>query len=883
MAVIYCLACGAENSGMSALCRGCGRALSAGVRERMRGVAFLLNEIQALRTQGDISEDVYLRLRQRYVGELGMGMPSARVAPAGEPRSAARQQREGPGWLVEQQANLLLYLGAFLIVIATVIYVGYSEQGISDNARMALLVLGTLFFLAVGLVCLRFPRVQQAGIVFFAVGALMVPLDFVGAYAFFLSDHDIDPVGLWLAGSMASVLFYGAVSLLGLGRWYAVPAVVGAGSALAAVLALASAPPEAYPGSFVAFAFLCASPSSLPLRRVSDVFGQVGAWAAHGAVPLALIAALWIAAASATDRGGDVVLATRWFLPPTVALAALFYAVQAWLRHRLRSKSEPALTIAALGVGGGAAVAMVFALHVGQQWYGPAVAIVGGLYAAGSEGLGPRWFGQRYLGWLALGAITASWLIFEGLYDDFPRQGAGVHFAASAFYLAAARLVKTRIALFATSASSGQPQARRDEYTVPAAVGFVYAAGLTFGIAFFYLLASLRAPDAAEASDVVWPFFGVSLALASMAASLRWWWPEVRLHAYLMTLAMSLFVLLASVDDEGQVALLLAVYTVVALALSLAEREPVALTFPATYGFFALLAAWRYFEPDDAYLPLVCSGVGYGLFAAYLLLRIGRVPMLRPFPETWPIVAQVLAYAYAIAAPIVAWVRLGVVADPDGFVGAERFEETLLYQTAAASVLLLGLLLLAQSWLLRRLQVAAGASAVLMVALLLEIGHLRPGNVQAYTAPLGVYLLLGALLSLRVAELPQELRSFVGPLEVLGAAVLMGPTLGQSWGDGAWRYGLILLGEGLGLLALALVQRRLWLLGASVTFVVLDGLHYLFFAGGPAIPSWAILAIAGAAVMAAGTAILLGRDRWIVWQRSLQGWWRREAPTVSAT
>ena len=39
-----------------------------------------------------------------------------------------------------------------------------------------------------------------------------------------------------------------------------------------------------------------------------------------------------------------------------------------------------------------------------------------------------------------LAATTASWILFMGLYGDFPRIGAGVHFAAAAFYLITARL-----------------------------------------------------------------------------------------------------------------------------------------------------------------------------------------------------------------------------------------------------------------------------------------------------------------------------------------------------------------------------------------------------------------------------------------------------------
>jgi len=89
-------------------------------------------------------------------------------------------------------------------------------------------------------------------------GGLMVPLNFVGAYAFFFADEEIDPTGLWLAGSLTSALFYGAVSLLGMGRWYAAPMVVAVFSGLAAALVLTDAPPEVYPGSFIALALVVA-------------------------------------------------------------------------------------------------------------------------------------------------------------------------------------------------------------------------------------------------------------------------------------------------------------------------------------------------------------------------------------------------------------------------------------------------------------------------------------------------------------------------------------------------------------------------------------------------------------------------------------------------
>jgi hypothetical protein len=449
-----------------------------------------------------------------------------------------------------------------------------------------------------------------------------------------------------------------------------------------------------------------------------------------------------------------------------------------------------------------------------------------------------------------------------------------VHFAAAILYLGAAWLVTVEIPLFQKSFSGSQQTRETEYYRMPAAVAFLYAAGLTVGIGFFHLLASLPAAETAEASDLGLPYFGLSLAVAAVAATMRWWWNDMRVHVYAIALGMSLFALLASADVQGEVALLLAVYTGVALALTLWEREPLALPVSAAYGFFALLAAWRYYEPNDAYLPLALSGVGYGLFAAYAALWKRE--------EAWTRVVQGLAIGYVVLAPIVGWARLSILADPEGFVDGQRFEETLVYQTSAASVLLVAVLMLGLSWVMRRVELAVAASAVAMVALLLEVGHLRPDNVQAYTAPLGIYVLGGALLASRLRELPQDVRLLIGSLEMAGAALIMGPSLAESFDPDGWGYGLILLGEGLAFLALALAQRRLWLLGTAITFVVLNGLHYLFFAGGPALPNWAILAVAGTGVMAAGVAMLLGRDRWTHWQRNVLAWWSGETVTSRA-
>jgi len=981
----YCLTCGGENPGSAAVCRRCRRELAASPQQRRQGIAFLLNELEMLRTWGGVSEAVYEDLHQRYEESLLAAIEessvAAKVAPgaiaqvpgAPEPGPTAVRaptvelKKEGPSWLAEQQANLLLYLGAFLIGIGALIFVGYSEQAIGGGVKMGLLVAYTLLLLGTGIVCMRFPRVRQAGLVFFAIGALMVPLSFVGAYAFFFADADMDPTGLWLGGSLASALFYGAVSMLGISRWYTFPAAAAAVSAFWAMLVLADAPPEAYPASSVAVAAFLAAPSLFRLGRLSDTFGLAGGLAAHIVVPAAmalalgmtdpgaqiwlnvsltaaffygaaalgyvgppyavptaaaLVSSLWALLAlvdapveaypgsfvalavllalpsmlrlgrltgvfgevgqvsahivSAAAVSAALVIAavdpvasglgpvTRAYLPATGAIAVLFYGAQAYWASRSQPMSEPFLSVAALAVTGGTAVTIVYAAGFGEQWYGPAVAIVGWLYALGSEGFGPRWFGQRYLGWMALGAVTVSWLAFEGLYADFPRQGAGVHLAAAAFCLIAGRLSKAEIPLSDPALPGGSERTYRVLLSVP----LVYSAGISLAVGFFYLLSSLPAAEGAEGSDLAWPYFGLSLGVAAVAATLRWWWPSIRPHAYVIAVALSLFASLSSLENEGALPLVLVLYAGISLALTLWEREPLALWVPATYGFFALLAGWAHYEPADAYLPLALSAMGSALFVAYAVLRRRN--------DRWAWVSLALASTYALAAPVAGWVRLYMLAEPSGFVGTEHFEETLLYQTSAASVLTVALLMVALAWIERRVEVAAGATAVMMVALLLEIGHFKPENVQAYTAPLGVYLLAMTLIIPRVCTLTEDLRELIGPAELLAAILIMAPSLVQSFDEDAWQYGLIMLGEGLASVGLAMLYRRIWLLGAATGFVVLDGLHYLFFAGGPALPNWAILSIAGTAVMAAGTAILLGRDQWMRWHRTLTAWWNQE-------
>ncbi len=192
-------------------------------------------------------------------------------------------------------------------------------------------------------------------------------------------------------------------------------------------------------------------------------------------------------------------------------------------------------------------------------------------------------------------------------------------------------------------------------------------------------------------------------------------------------------------------------------------------------------------------------------------------------------------------------------------------------------MLVLGGAVAGHAWLRKHLALGAGASAILLAGILLEIAHLRPDNVQAYTAPLGLYVLALGLGAARVRDLPRDLGQLGQPAQAVGALVLMGPSLEQAWGDDGGVLAVLLLVEAIALLALALVQRGLWLLATSTGFIVLDGLRYLFDAA-RALPNWMTVAIAGLVLIGAGVTILLTREQWTRWQDEVRSWWYREAP-----
>jgi hypothetical protein len=352
-----------------------------------------------------------------------------------------------------------------------------------------------------------------------------------------------------------------------------------------------------------------------------------------------------------------------------------------------------------------------------------------------------------------------------------------------------------------------------------------------------------------------------AVAFAAAGAACRDWRPEFRMHLYVVSLVVAM-ISLPIATDAGTLATILTIYIGLYAAIAAFEHEPI-IAGPAMLFGFAAVAAWRAAaDADFATIPVAYAVIGTALYAAGVAMASVH--------DRGAVALRACGGVYAAVAPIAGF---GILAwqSENGFVGTTHFELTALYQWSTLCVALGGVLLLAEALVADRKRMIVPASAVLLVATLLQVGRFSPDNPQAYTLIVGAYLLGLGLLGLWKFRLVPEFEDAAPLVEALGAAVIMLPTFLQSL-DGGYQYQLILLAEATVFLCAGVALRRRGILGASLVALVLvaaramlDAVHVL--------PNWVVVMIAGVALLGIGMSILAGRERWSRWQEALLGWW----------
>jgi len=889
-----------------------------------------------------ISTDATTRRPPRAAGAERPPAPPAR--PFGE---GARE------WAASRQADILLYLGAFLLVAAALLFVSSRGEGVSSELRVALLLVYTFGFLAAGLAARRSDRIREAGAVFLAIGALITPLNFLLIYTEILEPRDVSPDVVWLIGSVYSALFYGVLWRRGYGRLYAAPAAMATVSTWAALAEVVEVPRE-WLGTWWIFFFVAIAAIAHRLR----VYGLAVTISAGTLIALALL--VQIADSNlAEGEGGETSLAV------SLGLITAWFALTGWSHHAPGLLPFGATSAIATGI------AAMRAAGLEADWwaYSP---LVMGLLAVYTR----RWWAHWELdvarfGWVYASVCGLTPLAWIAAYET------GVHGAVS-FLLGAAVLAsvawRDRVGgVWVLAEARSDSPTEVAERTIFAWMGFAL---LLVGVGYTQRELGIEEPNQG------WSYLALSLvSIALLARTGRSWGPALTVF-----IPPALAAMLVSLPDPsaypGHVAVLLGVPAIAFLGgFGVTRRWPITLV-ASVVGVFAAAAAWDALDWETWTLAATYSAVGAGLFALltsrrdygpgntslivialswgfvilgpivawgallpvddigaravvesaeyrttlYLLLagaalllfegwrfhnwnvtavattlaalvfvpvwnsygwptwtlafaylgvgvvRFATMSAMRTYrnePSQIPIVF--LSWGLTLAAPLTAWIGLVDRMALEGGVAVEMMDYRAFIATVFAGVPLL----LFDARRLRARWALVSASVVAMTALLLTIAVFQFDDEQAYTVPVGLYLIAFGLVVRRSAAVVQRHVMLHELVLLAGVATILLPQADEALQPGGADWGMLILLEGALLLLVSFVLGSRWLTVSGVLAISGVAIRWLGVNAGDTIPYWVVLGGAGMALLGLGTVMLLARDRWSAFKNSTVAWWRR--------
>ncbi len=847
-------------------------------RERQQAaLAWAIADLQGLRARGVIDERAYTALRQDYEQRLQqltapvvapeppipaepVISPPAQAPPAAAPLAPplpvppnalfsasvapiAPTSVEGSARSTNVVINLILFLGAFFVVMASLIFVISSWQILGVGAKAAIMALFTAAFIGGGLICLRLPRVRPAGQTFLGIGALLLPLDIVGAYTFFLQDQGISLATTWMIGAAICAIFYGALALLRIGRIYAVAALVATVAAWLGLIGVLN-PPEPWIAPIflvLPLLLLLAGWFGEQTTRGSQTFGAFPMWLANLLVPLG-----WQGTLPFNDFQHERVA-------PIVALilAMVFYALAA-----VRQSTAPiirALYVAAGTMAGSLTlVSLGWWAKIQAREYAGIVLLT--ILLATVVGLllrrvGPNWHaaGQAAIlvGWLHLGLLLLPW---GYIVPDGDAVYWTVIFGTALLYCLFA------VWYFWQS-------------------WFIYPLAAAGSVTLFHLLHIGTPPDL---YGYAWAYTLATLVPLAVLQPLRRRGVSQLWDAHLIVvsqwLALGTTAIAVAADNHFQTAAILFIFVLIGAAITAIERRPLLAILPNLWGVGFIAATVALAGAGQRWAPSFYAGTGLILALALQSWR-GVAPARR---TAWFTAHRWSAGLWAASGPLLG---LWYLAQPlSDFLASGELRALVLasaYGPVGLAVTLCAAALAADATMTLRRPTGYSASAVIMLALLMAIARITPNNPQAYAIPLGLYLFA---LSVYVAY-ERDLGAIRMPVAngLLAAAiiVMLGTTFLQSLVH-PWRYILLGLLEGLLFFFLTVFLRRRYGVAISVLFLTLTVLRAVFDVA-RSLPNWAIIGFLGLTLLTVAVLFLLRRDQLDRWFDTLSTRWKRLA------
>ncbi|MGD8807452.1 MAG: hypothetical protein PVH65_16480, partial [Chloroflexota bacterium] len=285
--------------------------------------------------------------------------------------------------------NVLLYLGAFMIVISAGILVVRFWESFPQMLQLAVIAAVPATFYLLGWIGRARLKLPQAGRVLTYIGALLVAVDFAAIYQFGGLAEQVNLPMYWFVASVVCTLlfvlttwrvpteFIGYVTYLGLASTLA---------ALSAWIGLASQ----WQVASAALSALAMLAISKRLEQASERWAGVAR--AGQRFPILLFPVAQIAVLFVPGR-------FSWVQMTTFALASIGYGALAWL-FSFRPRWRAAFTHAAVWSSVGAAIFVVTATRLPSRWYATAAVVAAPLYIVAGRQLGrslPEDFSRRQL------------------------------------------------------------------------------------------------------------------------------------------------------------------------------------------------------------------------------------------------------------------------------------------------------------------------------------------------------------------------------------------------------------------------------------------------------------------------------------------------------
>lgn len=235
----------------------------------------------------------------------------------------------------EHSILLLSYTGAFLLVVATVLFEIYGLKGLAGGLHFAGVLALLVVFAAAGFACLRSRQLRVVGHTYVAIAALLLPLTAIAAYVFLgLREHGISAESGVAWAGLGCAVTYGVLAVRLRATAYAYMSLAALPvAAVGTVNAIPLGPWRGAALSVLVLIFLLVTRSGR-LRVVGDRFASIARPFVHGSAILAASEALVAVAA-----GVGTAPVAGWDLAVTAGAIAGVYL----LANALGSRREDAV------------------------------------------------------------------------------------------------------------------------------------------------------------------------------------------------------------------------------------------------------------------------------------------------------------------------------------------------------------------------------------------------------------------------------------------------------------------------------------------------------------------------------------------------------------